>query len=48
MLKNLIDLCIPKIIEKQLSIALFWDGKRYLNVDIEKFIGDLEDEMNNY
>ncbi|UEL49250.1 hypothetical protein [Terrisporobacter hibernicus] len=24
------------------------DGKRYLNVNIEKFLSDLEDEMNNY
>lgn len=45
---DFIDLWIPKIIEKQLSIALFWDGKRYLNVDIEKFVSDLEDEMDNY
>ena len=45
---DFIDLWIPKIIETETSIALFWDGEKYLNVNTEKLIKDLDEEIDNY
>ena len=39
---------IPKIIETKTSIALFWDGEKYLNVNTEKLMKDLDEEIDNY
>ena len=45
---DFIDLWIPKIIETETSIALFWDGEKYLNDNTEKLIKDLDEEIDNY
>lgn len=45
---DFIDLWIPKIMEKEISIALFWDGQKYSEIDVEKLVNDLEEEMDNY